>query len=350
MTDQPRTPKSEQLPATDEITEVAPRVLRTQLPANLTGLGHVNMYVLEDDRGVAVVDPGMPTKESWTALCSRLAQVGVPLRRVHTVIVTHSHPDHYGGAERLRAESGADVVTHRLFRTFYDPSEPDDLDPEELALAMRNPFQPPPWGGPAMDMPWQRKAKMRLARRFPRLLRIPRPSVRLDEDNRISLAGRDWVAVHTPGHTHDHLCLFDPEHGTLLSGDHVLPGITPHISGLSAQGDPLTLFYASLDKVGAFADRVSVALPAHGTPFTNVGGRVAQIKQHHDERLGRLRATSESLGRPATVMEFATHLFSPRAQGSMADSETYAHLEHLRLRGEMDVADRDGTLEYVLRD
>ena len=52
MTDTaPRPQKSEQLQASEEITEVAPGILRTQLPANLTGLGHVNMYVLEDERG-----------------------------------------------------------------------------------------------------------------------------------------------------------------------------------------------------------------------------------------------------------------------------------------------------------
>ncbi|MFM8625710.1 MAG: MBL fold metallo-hydrolase [Actinomycetota bacterium] len=344
----PRTPKSEQLEATDEITEVAPGILRTQLPANITGLGHVNMYVLEDDRGVAVVDPGMPTKESWTALTARLAAIGVPLRRVHTVIVTHSHPDHYGGAARLRAESGAGIVTHRLFRTFYDPNDPGDLDPEELALAMRSPFDAPPWGGPAMEMPWQRRAKIKVARTFPRLMNVPQPTVRLNEADRVTFAGREWVAVHTPGHTHDHLCLFDEETGTFISGDHVLPNITPHISGLTGHGDPLSLFYASLDKVGDFASKVTIALPAHGHPFDNVGERVEQIKHHHDERLRRLRDVSTELGRPATVMEMATHLFSARAQGPMADSETFAHLEHLRLRGDMEMVERDGAFEYVL--
>ena len=49
-------------------------------------------------------------------------------------------------------------------------------------------------------------------------------------------------------------------------------------------------------------------------------------------------------------MEFATHLFSPRAQGAMADSEAFAHLEHLRLLGDMSVRERDGALEYVLVD
>ena len=350
MTAVPRPPKSEQLQATDEIVEVAPGVLRTQLPANITGLGHVNMYVMEDERGVAVVDPGLPDKESWLAVRERLGRIGVPLKRVHTVIVTHSHPDHYGGAERIRAESGADLVTHRLFRTFYDPTEPPDLDAEELALMMRSPFDPPPWGGPAMDVPWQRRVRLRVGRTFPRLMRIPSPSIRLNETDRMRFARREWMAVHTPGHTHDHLCLFDPETGTLLSGDHVLPNITPHISGLTAHGDPLTLFFDSLDKIGRFADQVRIALPAHGTPFTNVGERVDQIKEHHQERLAKLCATSEELGGPASVMEFARHLFSPRAQGSMADSETYAHLEHLRILGRMERRDVDGVSEYVLND
>jgi len=48
------------------------------------------------------------------------------------------------------------------------------------------------------------------------------------------------------------------------------------------------------------------------------------------------------------VNEFAQHLFSPRAQGSMADSEAYAHLEHLRILGEFEQRDNDGLFEYVI--
>ena len=341
--------KSEQLQATDEITEVAPGIFRTQLPANITGLGHVNMYVMEDDRGVAVVDPGMPTKESWLAVNARLSQMGIPLRRVHSVIVTHSHPDHYGGAERIRSESGAEIITHRLFRTFFDPTEPPDLSVEEAATFMRSPFDPPPWGGEPMKMEFGRKMRFKVARRFPGLLRVPTPTVRITETDRVSFARREWVPVHTPGHTADHLCLYDAETGTLLSGDHVLPTITPHISGLTAHGDPLTLFFDSLDKIGAFASDVKVSLPAHGTPFTNTGERVQQIKDHHAERLQKIRNISAEYDRPATVNEFAQHLFSPRAQGSMADSEAYAHLEHLRILGEFEQRDSNGVFEYVLR-
>jgi hypothetical protein len=93
---------------------------------------------------------------------------------------------------------------------------------------------------------------------------------------------------------------------------------------------------------------VKISLPAHGTPFTNTGERVQQIKEHHHERLQRIRDISIEYDRPASVNEFAQHLFSPRAQGSMADSEAYAHLEHLRILGEFEQRDNDGLFEYVI--
>ena len=101
--------------ATDEVTEVAPNVLRMQLPIDMPGLGHVNCYALVDKQGVALVDPGVPGEESWTALLSRLKQAGIPLKRVHTAIVTHSHFDHFGGAARFARETGAQIVAHRRF-------------------------------------------------------------------------------------------------------------------------------------------------------------------------------------------------------------------------------------------
>ena len=54
------------------VTEVAPNVIRMQLPIWMPGLGHVNMYGLLDDRGLAVVDPGLPGPQSWKALKQRL--------------------------------------------------------------------------------------------------------------------------------------------------------------------------------------------------------------------------------------------------------------------------------------
>src|SRR5262249_25476248 len=86
-----RPPKQEQEPASPEVTEVAPNILRMQLPIWMPGLGHVNMYALVDDRGLTVVDPGLPGPQSWKALKTRLKTADYRLKDIHTVLVTHSH-------------------------------------------------------------------------------------------------------------------------------------------------------------------------------------------------------------------------------------------------------------------
>jgi len=177
-------------------------------------------------------------------------------------------------------------------------------------------------------------------------MKTPSPTRRVDDAEVVQLAGREWVSLHTPGHTADHLCLYDPAGGVVLSGDHVLPSITPHISGLVAGADPLTEFFTSLDKVAAL-DGVEVVLPAHGHPFTDLAGRTAAIRQHHEERLDTLRAAAVELG-SGTVEELMQRLFKPRSWGQMAESETYAHLEHLRAIGEAESRFEAGLLRYRL--
>ncbi|MGQ0830887.1 MAG: MBL fold metallo-hydrolase [Microthrixaceae bacterium] len=342
-TDRPR--RQEQEPASTEVTEVGPGILRSQLPISLPGLGHVNCYFLQDERGVAIVDPGLPGPPSWRALVDRLKQAGYKPKHVHTVIVTHSHPDHFGGAGRMRDTYGAEVITHRSFRTWFDPVEDEVADDEGT---------PAPWG---RTMPWRNDATFRppISRRLKfgfyrtalrRFVRTPAPTRRVDDAEVIQLAGREWVSLHTPGHTNDHLCLFDPAEGVVLSGDHVLPTITPHISGLVAGADPLTAFFESLDKVAAL-EGVGLVLPAHGHPFVDLAGRAKEIHDHHQDRLETLRAAAGELG-SASVEELSQRLFKQRSWGQMAESETYAHLEHLRAIGEAESRDEDGTLHYHL--
>ena len=154
--------------------------------------------------------------------------------------------------------------------------------------------------------------------------------------------------MHTPGHTLDHLCLHDPEDGVLLSGDHVLPTITPHISGMNSGRDPLALFFESLDKVAAL-EGVRHVLPAHGHPFTDLAGRTEAIKEHHLERLEKLETVAAEMpGRRGTVEDFSHHLFRKERWGSMAESETFAHLEHLRHAGRAEVHDEGGVLVFQL--
>jgi len=384
----PRPRKQEQEPASSEVTEVAPGIIRMQLPVWMPGLGHVNMYGFLDDRGLAVVDPGLPGPQSWKALKRRLRDAGYKPSDVHTVVVTHSHPDHFGAAGRLAKAGGGVLLTHQAFTTWSlqrktkmrtlsadeaAAAERDatvlaqelDVSPDEIPTVLEETGDPlrdnptperqaasvpwggeTPWGGSKHPMPPLRRRLLIRALRM--LFTPPEPTKRVVHEDPVELAGREWMAIHTPGHTLDHLCLYDPEHGVLISGDHVLPSITPHVSGVGQGADSLRSYLATLDLVAELPG-VSLGLPAHGHPFDDVPGRVDAIKRHHVERMELLREVSGSIG-PASVTALMREVFPKRHWGVMAESETFAHLEHLVRDGQAEShRDREGVLIYEVR-
>ena len=397
--------REEQRPARDQIDEVTPGILRLQLPISFPGLGHVNCYAMEDSRGIALVDPGLPGIRTWRHLKKQLKTMGIPIARVHTVVVTHSHPDHFGQAGRFKKKVGAEIISHRSFRTFLDPEA--ETDDEEMVTVSgdtadvttvgngppahanasagaqvhshghglgngngpghaeidgtdhggvaevrpsANPFPAvTPWGGKPFELPLSRRIRYRAMRLAAgRFVATPRPTRRVDDADVLELGGREWVSVYTPGHTEDHLCLWDPDGGVMISGDHVLPTITPHISGLSESPDPLARFFESLDRMKTF-DGVNTVLPAHGLEFQDLSGRAEAISRHHRDRLNELKAAGDRLG-SGTVEDYMKQLFKPRSWGPMAESETYAHLQHLKLRNEADTNHDGSQLRYTIRD
>jgi len=381
--------RQEQEEAQEEISEVAKDILRMQLPIHLPGLGHVNMYALVDNDGAAVIDPGLPGQGTWDAIKQRLKQAGLEPRHIHTVFITHSHPDHFGGAVRLHKESGARIIAHRAFHfggparghkrhtgphahthghshgqdDHHAEASVDDLVAHMELLerdrrrsqnplyrimgALRRITTPAPWKGPgdraALKDSWRWLSVATVGRsKF-----VPPITHHVEHGDVLKLAGREWFVQHTPGHTADHICLHDPEPGAFLSGDHVLPSITPHIGGVSYLADPLKSFFYSLDRVGEISD-VDLALPAHGHPFNDLKGRAQSIKEHHYERLDEIRQIADDIGR-ADVNAFMKRMFKERSWGDMAESEAYAHLEHLRLEGKAEAhRNEDGRLVYEL--
>ncbi len=395
--------RQEQEEAQEEISEVAKDILRMQLPIRMPGLGHVNMYALVDGDGAAVIDPGLPGQDTWDAIVARLKQAGLEPRHIHTVFITHSHPDHFGGAVRIHKESGARIVAHRAFHfggparghkrhtppaatrgtdpgdgahahvhgsgdhhthhTHHTEASVDDLVAHmellerdrrrshnplfRIAGALRRIATPAPWKGPADRAPLKESLRWLGFATFGRAKFLPPVTHHVEHGDVLKLAGREWFVQHTPGHTADHICLHDPDTGAFLSGDHVLPSITPHIGGVSYLADPLKSFFYSLDRVGEIHG-VELALPAHGHPFKDLEGRARSIKQHHFERLEEIREIARELGR-SDVNSFMKRLFKERSWGDMAESETYAHLEHLRLEGQAEAhRDERGRLVYDL--
>ncbi len=355
-----RPSKSEQRSPDQHAEEVAPGVLRIMLPIDLPGLGHVNCYALEDDRGLALVDPGLADGISHRVLIERLDEVGLDAGRIHTVVVTHSHFDHFGGIARLRAldtRGPIEIVAYQGFGSGWRRAYDDALDNEdssslversadEIAEVAAKLVRPTPWGRITDPFPSELLVRWSEGINVVDVLRPPEITREVSDGEVISLGRRDWTALHTPGHADDHLCLWNAEAGILFSGDHVLPTITPHISGLSAHDDPLQVFFTSLERIEEL-ERSTIVLPAHGDPFVDAAGRTRSIREHHEGRLDRLRDIGDEIGNQP-VEAFMKLLFRERSWGNMAASETYAHLEWLRIHDGARREESGGVLRYDL--
>ena len=257
----------------------------------------------------------------------------------------HSHAHVHGSADAHNEFSVDDLTVHMELLEKDRRRSQNPLF--NLFATLKRLTTPAPWKGPADRAALRDRLRWLAVATIRRSSFLPPVTHHVEHGDMLKLAGREWFVQHTTGHTADHICLHDPETGAFMSGDHVLPSITPHIGGVSYLPDPLKSFFYSLDRVGEIQN-VKLALPAHGHPFTNLKERAQSIKAHHHERLEEIDKIARELGR-ADVNSFMKRLFRERSWGDMAESETYAHLEHLRMAGKAAAhRNEQGRLVYEL--
>lgn len=291
-------------------------------------LRHVNVYLVRDGDGVTLIDTGLKTDESRQALEAHLADLGVPLKRIRRILITHIHPDHFGLAAELRQRSGAELVIHRLEVALMEPryARAEDLVHDVAAWLSKN-------GVPSKEAEFIKSASM-AAREF---VSVAEPDTLLEGAERLTTEGGALIATWTPGHSPGHCCFYWPERQLLFSGDHLLPKISPNI-GLHPQSgaDPLTDYLGSLDRIRRL--EVSLVLPAHGEPFADHRSRIDSIVQHHRERKDSLVALAAE--GPQTGWELAARLFKGVMernvfQQRLALQETLAHCQSLAQEGRL---------------
>jgi glyoxylase-like metal-dependent hydrolase (beta-lactamase superfamily II) len=244
------------------------------------------------------------------------------------MLVTHIHPDHYGLAGRVREASGAWIALHpadaALIGDRYEDPEP--LLARVAAMLRRQ-------GAPEEELMALSSSSMPV-RGF---VDFARPDVLLEDGARPEVKGWDLTAIWTPGHSPGHLCFWEADRQLMLSGDHVLPRITPNIPFHPQAGpNPLGDFLNSLDKLRAYD--ASEVLPAHEHRFVGLEGRIDALHRHHEERftdvLKSIRAGHDTTWGIASLLPWSRPW--DRIEGFMrraAVSEALAHLVALEDRG-----------------
>jgi len=324
---------------------VAPGVHRVPLPLPDDALRAVNVYVLEQPDGVALIDSGWAMPASLELLERGLASLGHELGDVRQILVTHIHRDHYTQAVELRRLLGS--------RVYLGAGERPSL---ERLLALRN-------NVPVSSLQVLRRGgAAALADRIERYLLATEWDASVWEPpdawltaGEHSAGDRTLRVIPTPGHTTGHVVFLDEAAGLLFAGDHVLPHITPSIGfDLADAGLPLGDFLDSLRLVATFPD--AALLPAHGPVTASAHARVDELLAHHDRRLAQALAAVGA--RTLDAHEVARILTWTRRETPFADldafnqmlavSETAAHLDLLVARGLLvEQADDDGVARYA---
>src|SRR5919197_2363313 len=140
-------------------------------------------------------------------------------------------------------------------------------------------------GTPADELDRLNRGSMSMLER----VQIAFPDRTLDGGEEISCGRFAFRVIWTPGHSAGHICLHDARNKVLLSGDHVLPHITPSV-GLHVRttSNPLADYLDSLRLIGRL--EAELVLPGHGEPFRGLPERTAELIANHQRRLDEVIA------------------------------------------------------------
>ncbi len=300
--------------------------LRMPLPFKLN---HINLWLLEDGDGWTIVDTGFSndtTREIWETIFTDV----MGTRPINRIIVTHFHPDHIGLAGWLTRRFDIPMFTTvgefamgmalsldkgqgeraKVFTDFYGKA---GFSPELMEMVEKR-------GNPYPN----------------RVSPLPQSYRRISEGDSIDINGHGWRVIIGTGHAVEHACLYCEDLKLLISGDQILPRISPNVSvwPQEPEGNPLQLFLNSLSHFEKLPHDTLV-LPSHDTPFTGLLPRLEQLAHHHDDRL---EETFRVCATPSTTAEVLKKLFTRELddhQLFFALGESLAHLHYLLGEGRL---------------
>ncbi len=319
-----------------------PDVFRIPLP-HAGGLeAATTCYLVRGRTRSLLVDTGSNTTAGLGLLARVLDALGV--RRCDTdILVTHEHADHTGLAWRIR-DDPAEVYVGAAGAAYLRRACAAATAEQAVARWAAEGFAP--------DDVVQLE-RMRL-RSMPTAL-LGEPLVEVVDGDVLRVDGYELRVLATPGHTPGSVCLYQPDRQILLTGDHVLPHVTPPLCWLPGEQGTAAGHLAGLRRVAELP--VRLWLPAHGPLGGDCAARAHELVEHHEARLRTLAdlvARTDGLAAADLVGELgwrnpavATWRTAPPSLRWLTAGQTVAYLDLLVERGTLRRSTtRDGRHRY----
>ncbi len=320
--------------------QVTPGILWLRMPLPFA-LTHINLWLLEDDNGWAIIDTGV-FKEESQKIWEQTFSDALGKHPVTRIFVTHLHPDHAGCAGWLTKKLGVELLMSR----------------EEYLLCrilVADTGRPAPDTGirfyeSAGYSPQDIEIYREMFGSFGEYVApLPESYRRLKDGDLISIGANAWEIIIGRGHSPEHACLYCADLNVFISGDQLLPTISSNVSVHPTEpaADPLSDWMASLRELKDRIPEDVLVLPAHGKPFRGAHARLDQLIDEHSTGLAALQ---ELCKEPKRAIDVFAALFKSKITGTnlfFATGESIAHLNYLLNTGCMTVeTDKSGVHWY----
>ncbi|MBW2649563.1 MAG: MBL fold metallo-hydrolase [Deltaproteobacteria bacterium] len=250
-----------------------------------------NIFVIPDDRGFSMIDVGGRGNSGYNHLMSGLDHLGLKLPDLHTVVLSHAHPDHMGAMTYILEEVHPKVLIHSL-------DVVSALNPANLHYTFDIPLAKEKYASSGEHQDFD---LLKFFDDFGCSMSAVEEVEEIHEGDVISLGDFEFEVILTPGHAPGHISLFEKRTGILLAGD--LVGNSP--AWYTPNSGGLTGYLESLDKLES--KDASLLIPSHGMIVDNPSRGIDRIR---GKLLKREEILMEALkDGPKSFMELNAALF-----------------------------------------